>query len=165
MQHHIDTVLDEFGAPISGLSVQVYDVDTTTGSTIYSDNGVTSKTNPLTTDANGQFDFYAANGRYDLVISGTGFTTKTLPDIRLEEQLDEASGTATILDTTTAISVTHGLTGTPTIDEIFVTMGENPTNDPGNVWVDGITSTVFVINCRNDPGASNLDFGWYARVR
>jgi hypothetical protein len=74
------------------------------------------------------------------------------------------SGTATILSATTSITVTHGLDITPTIDDISIVMGENPTNDPGNVWVDTITSTQFNINCRNDPGASNLDFGWNASV-
>jgi len=70
------------------------------------------------------------------------------------------SGTATILSTTTSIAVTHGLGVTPSVDDITVTMGESPTNDPGNIWIDTFTSTQFTINCRNDPGASNLDFGW-----
>ncbi len=53
---------------------------------------------------------------------------------------------------------------TPTLDDISVVLGENPTNDPGNVWVDTITATQFNINCRNDPGASNLDVAWQAVV-
>jgi hypothetical protein len=40
-----------------------------------------------------------------------------------------------------------------------------PTADPGNIWVDTIGATNFTVNCRNDPGASNLDFGWHIRVR
>ena len=48
--------------PVAGASVLV----TTIGgavATIYSDNGVTTTTNPLTADANGMFAFYAADGR------------------------------------------------------------------------------------------------------
>lgn len=74
------------------------------------------------------------------------------------------SGTATIASGTTAIAVTHGLPITPTLDYISVVMGESPTNDPGNVWVDTITSTQFTINCRADPGASNLDVAWRAEI-
>ena len=46
----------------------------------------------------------------------------------------------------------------------MVTLAENPTNTPGAIWVDTITSTQFNVNCENDPGASNLDFGWRAVV-
>jgi hypothetical protein len=76
----------------------------------------------------------------------------------------ENKGTATINSGTTSVTVTHGLAVTPTLDDISVVMGENPTNDPGNIWVDTITSTQFNINCRNDPGASNLDVAWRAEA-
>lgn len=76
----------------------------------------------------------------------------------------ENSGTATILSGNTSITITHGLDVTPTIDDISVILGESPTNDPGNTWVDTITSTQFNFNCRNDPGVSNLDLGWKAIV-
>ncbi len=79
----------------------------------------------------------------------------------------ENSGTATIPTSTTgvySVTVTHGLAVTPTLNDISVVLGENPTGDPGNVWVDTITSTQFNINCRNDPGASSLDVAWRAIV-
>jgi len=76
----------------------------------------------------------------------------------------ETSGTATIANGGTSIVVTHNLAITPTVEDISVVMAENPTNDPGNVWVDTITATQFTINCRSDPGASNLDFGWQATI-
>ncbi len=78
--------------------------------------------------------------------------------------ITENSGTATINSGATSVTVTHGLAVTPTLDDISVVLGENPTNDPGNVWVDTITATQFNINCRNDPGASNLDVAWQAVV-
>jgi hypothetical protein len=74
----------------------------------------------------------------------------------------ENSGTGTIASGTTSVVISHGLAVTPTIDDINVVLAENPTNDPGNIWVDTITATQFTVNCRNDPGASNLDFAWRA---
>ena len=70
------------------------------------------------------------------------------------------SGTATILSGNTSVVVTHGLTVTPTLADISVVAGENPTNSVGLLWVDTITSTQFTIHCEADPGASNLDLGW-----
>lgn len=69
-------------------------------------------------------------------------------------------GTGTINSGSTSATVTHGCGFTPTLSQICITLGENPTNDPGIIWVDTIGATTFKVNCRADPGASNLDFGW-----
>lgn len=74
MQHYTNTLYDTMGNAIVGATVNVYAAGTTTASTIYSDNVGTSKSNPTTTGSDGSFDFYAANGRYDLVITHTGHT-------------------------------------------------------------------------------------------
>lgn len=76
----------------------------------------------------------------------------------------ENSGTATILNGTTSIVVAHGLDETPSIEDISLVFGENPTNDPGNIWIDTIGVANFTINCRNNPGVSNLDVGWRIAV-
>ena len=76
----------------------------------------------------------------------------------------EASGTGTIADSTTVATITHGLSRTPAAKDIWVTFTENPSTDPGNIWIDTITSTQFNVNCRTNPGASHLDFSWGARV-
>jgi polygalacturonase len=78
--------------------------------------------------------------------------------------LTEASGTGTILSGATTATLTHGLSVTPAAKDLVVNFTENPTNDPGNFWVSGISATQFVVNVRNDPGASNLDFTWRATV-
>jgi hypothetical protein len=72
----------------------------------------------------------------------------------------EANGTGTINNGATSATITHGLSITPALKNIAITLGENPTNDPGIIWVDTIGSTTFQVNCRADPGASNLDFAW-----
>lgn len=70
------------------------------------------------------------------------------------------SGTGTIANATTSVNVAHGLATTPTIDQIFVTPSNNPTNAPGHMWIDNIDATNFRVNCTNNPGASGLNFGW-----
>lgn len=74
----------------------------------------------------------------------------------------EASGTGSIASGATTATVTHGLAVTPTIDDIFITFGEQGTNAYGRFWVDTIGATTFKLNVTADPGASNLDFGWRA---
>lgn len=75
------------------------------------------------------------------------------------------SGTGTIANGATSATVTHGLALTPGLKDIRITLGENPTNTPGAIWVDNIGATTFVVNCENDPGASGLDFAWRAEVQ
>lgn len=94
------------------------------------------------------------SGKTISITNSTGMTT----------DLTENSGTGSITSGSTTDVITHGLMHTPSIDDITITFAENPTNDPGNIWVDTITSTQFTVNCRNDPGASNLDFGWRVRI-
>jgi hypothetical protein len=76
----------------------------------------------------------------------------------------ENSGTGSIASGATSAVITHGLAVTPALKDISITLGELSTNDPGQVYVDTITSTQFTVRCRNNPGASNLDFAWQAIV-
>ena len=63
MQKYASNVQQTNGDALTGASVTVYtDSAHTTKATIYSDNGITQTTNPLTTDAEGEFSFYAADG-------------------------------------------------------------------------------------------------------
>jgi len=76
----------------------------------------------------------------------------------------ENKGTGSITAAVTSDIITHGLGYTPVLADISITLGENPTNTPGAIWVDTITDTYFTVNCENVPGASNLDFSWKAKV-
>lgn len=100
MQKYIDAVIGETGRPISGASATVYLTGTQTLATIYSNNGVTTQANPVTTDASGMFSFYAADGRYDIVVS-YNTTTKTVTDVLLEDPIDAGVINATTLTATT----------------------------------------------------------------
>lgn len=66
MQSHKNAVQRKDGSVILGATVSIYDVGTSNLSTIYSDNGVTAKTNPIATDGDGEFAFWAADGVYDV---------------------------------------------------------------------------------------------------
>jgi hypothetical protein len=77
MQQHTDSVTTRGGAAVSGASVLVKTYPAGATATIYSDNGSTQQSNPITTDADGRFSFYAADGRYTLVISKSGVITQT----------------------------------------------------------------------------------------
>lgn len=87
MQKYANAVADLTGAPVANASVQVNLQATGLPATIYSDNGVTTAANPLTTDTTGAFSFYAADGRYQLVISGTNIQTVTMNDVLLVDPL------------------------------------------------------------------------------
>jgi len=85
MQKYQDVVLKPDGTVIQGASVLVQSYPGAVTSTIYSDDGVTVQANPMTTDSLGGFAFYAADGDYQLVISGASIATKTITDIQLQE--------------------------------------------------------------------------------
>ncbi len=87
MQKYINSIAASTGAPVAGASIQVNVQATGLPATIYSDNGVTQAPNPLTTDNNGAFSFYAADGRYQLVVSGANITTTTINDILFVDPL------------------------------------------------------------------------------
>lgn len=79
MQQRFDTAKAPSGQALGGASVTVL---TSAGAmaTLYSDNGVTVKGNPVTANPQGEYSYYAANGRYSESIAATGFTTETNSD-------------------------------------------------------------------------------------
>lgn len=98
MQKYQDSIVNPDGTALAGVTVRVQTYPGGVDATIYSDDGVTTKANPMTTDSLGAFSFYAADGRYQLVISGPGITSKTVTDILLGDDHLETSGTFTFTD-------------------------------------------------------------------
>ena len=70
--------------PAVGASVTVKDYPTNNLSTIYSDDGVTQITQPILTDSAGKFEFYAANGRYNIEYDFNGDITTDI-DVSIVE--------------------------------------------------------------------------------
>jgi hypothetical protein len=82
MQNYFDVVQDQHGNAIPGASVFVYDASGLPA-TLFSDNGVTPTANPLTTNTDGEYDFFAANGRYSLDIQIAGYAPQNKTGIIL----------------------------------------------------------------------------------
>lgn len=74
MQRHDDNLASRINGnglqPLSGISVTVTDDATSLPASLYSDDGATPLAQPLTTDDNGGYGFYTANGEYTLAFSG-----------------------------------------------------------------------------------------------
>lgn len=97
MRKYWNTVQDEKGNPREGVSVAVQQSGSNV--TIYADeDGNNQKTNPLTTDARGYFEFFAGQGDYDLVVSGTGFDSYTIENA---VQIGDSSSDVTFLQSGT----------------------------------------------------------------
>lgn len=70
------------GAPAPFATITVRNAGTATVSTVFSDNISTPKANPFSADISGYWFFYAANGRYDITLSGGGIVSPyTLSDV------------------------------------------------------------------------------------
>lgn len=109
------------------------------------------------------------------LITGNSLSTNAAPTIALLESagagtilrnnigwVTESTGTATVANGTTNIVVSHGLSITPTAQQITLT----PTNNLGTAakyWVSALTSTQFTINVDVSPGATTATFGWSAK--
>lgn len=86
MQKYSDTVLDRNGTVVSGATVSVTSYPSGAAATVYSaDSTSGANANPLTTDSNGYFEFWAPNGQYSLTISKTGITTRTVSNILIQD--------------------------------------------------------------------------------
>jgi hypothetical protein len=85
MQKYINNVQTLTGDAVEGATIVV---KTSLGvpATVYSDNSGTVKST-ITTDVKGMFEFYAADGRYNLSISGPGIYPYTLNDIQIDETI------------------------------------------------------------------------------
>lgn len=92
MKHYSDVVLIQGAnrelSPAVAAQVTVLGHVSQTLATIFADDGVTPKNNPVLTDAEGRFDFFVADGRYDLNVTGNGFTNFSLVDIEITDILE-----------------------------------------------------------------------------
>ena len=93
MQKYTNNVQDTTGKAVVGAAITV-NLPSGGLATIYSDNGVTQTTNPIYSSLTGSFAFYAADGRYNIVIT-YGNNTVTLNDVIIEDSQD----TLTFVDT------------------------------------------------------------------
>jgi hypothetical protein len=77
---------NSFRQDFPSCTATIYITNTLTLATIFSDNVSTPKSNPFTSSATGVWFFYAANGRYDVSLTGGGIAgTITYPDVLLND--------------------------------------------------------------------------------
>jgi hypothetical protein len=108
------------------------------------------------------FDNSVANGStmtIDWVCANYGATAPNYPISADTNYTDKNKGNASILSGQTAVTVTHELNVTPSLQDIRVT----PTNSLGSAskyWISNPTATTFQINVNVDPGVSGAAFVW-----
>lgn len=143
MRKFTDVVQARNGTALPGatVTVRVANVSPGTGAlaTIYSDDGVTVVAgSAVTTDTNGRYSFYAADGRYDLTITGTGITPLTLPDTGeggevLSAKIINAARFADQFANIQAAITDAGTTGSVVIPANYV--GTDTYNNPNGIAV------------------------------
>lgn len=90
MERYTNTILNKQGKPVAGAVVTVTTYPGNEPATIYAtDGGQVVKS--VTTDLNGRFYFYAADGHYNLSISGRQIDPFTITDIVLNDPSDDLS--------------------------------------------------------------------------
>lgn len=113
--------------------------------------------------ANGLNFASTVNSSITLVYTNTGAGLRWV-EVARSRQGTYTTGSSSVANGTTSIAVTHGSALTPTASQITITPTNNPTNDPGNWYVDTITSTQFTVHTRADPGASGFAFNWAVNI-
>lgn len=142
------------GAPAPSSTVDVFDVGTLNPSAIFSDDGITPKANPFTTDANGFGFFYAADGDYDVRNSGGGIVTPyTWGDITLGPGVSGAHTWTGVQTFSTPIAVASGGTGlnASTVTDGQLLIGNDGAN---NFTLAGLTGTANQVVVT--PGAGSI---------
>lgn len=88
MQKYQDSIIDVRGRKVAGVSITVTTYPAGAAATVYSANGITPIVQPIVSDSLGRFSFYAADGRYQLSLSGAGISPLTITDVLLEDPAD-----------------------------------------------------------------------------
>jgi len=78
--------------------------------------------------------------------------------------VDHASGSATLLAASTSVVVTHGLSATPQLASVLLTMRSSlASSSTGGIWVSAVSSTTFTITVAVMPG-SDIGITWQASL-
>jgi hypothetical protein len=117
-----DVVFNARGQPLAGATIRVCTSAATTTSPctplalIYSDVGLTQAlANPTTSDGMGNYDFYAAPGRYVIEISGPSITTRQIRDVILPNDPSQPTSFSSITTSGNISGFTLSLAGNLTV--------------------------------------------------
>lgn len=109
MQKISRPVTDRRGNAIAGASVRILNANGTQATILVSDNGLAAS-NPLTTGPNGEYSFYAANGKYIAEISIGGVLYATDDSLLLYDPNDSEAATASGEGAMQELSTANGFT-------------------------------------------------------
>lgn len=90
MQKYSDTILNRQGKPVAGAVVTVTTYPGNEPATIYAADGG-QPVQFVASDVNGRFAFYAADGHYNLSITGNGIDPVVITDVVLNDPSNEVS--------------------------------------------------------------------------
>ena len=166
MQKYQDSVLTTLNGttvPLNGATVTV-NVAGGGLATIYATNAGAPLSNPTTTDTNGLFFFYAADGHYDIILSKTGYATITRSDILIE---DPATPSSYIINggsiDGTPIGTTAPSTGAfTTLSATHTTLnsGTDAPAIPFNYYATGLSQSVLLSqDAGSHPGFQHMALG------
>lgn len=88
MKKYTNNFLDSTGRVVPGAIVTVTNYPAGDLAAIYATNNGAQTANPLTTDALGYFEFYAADGRYTISITSDATERVTITDVLIEDPAD-----------------------------------------------------------------------------
>lgn len=89
MERYTNTILNKQGKPVVGAVVTVTKYPSNEPATIYAEDGG-RPVESISSDVNGRFAFYAADGHYNLSVTGRHIDPFTITDIVLNDPSDEA---------------------------------------------------------------------------
>jgi hypothetical protein len=155
---------DRYGNAQAAIEVTVYEADTATLATLYTDRTkATTAPNPITTDALGNGSFYADPGAYDLLANGT--TVRVLVPVDAAEVLTESEAEALYLPLSAEVThpdlAAHNTLGLATQAELdAVAAGAEPlgavaTHSADTTGVHGIADTAALV-VDGDPAGGVL---------
>lgn len=149
------------GEPAIGVSVLVQSYPGAVTASLFSDDGVTALANPLTTDAYGSFSYYAANGRYQYVISGPSVVgTRTDTDILLYDPADaDPTAVPFPIDDLTDVVLT-----TPAVGDLLTYDGTSWVNTPPVVPVTGTFTPIISGATTAGSGTYSAQDGTYSKT-
>lgn len=118
MEKFFRNVQEQSGKAVQGAQIDVYDADTANHASLFQDDEVTPISQPLATNADGEFSFKAANGVYDIKITKGG-SSETHKGFVLNDFNDALPA----LTLTTPLGVASGGTGSSTASGARTALG------------------------------------------